>query len=111
MRGNGAHKKTRCDEKECHDNGCNPLTLMWVDKMKSDMCRWRLVCREVKKAKNKGGELGPEDAFSHMPPSEGLKMLMSTMMTGHDDGNHTDKPIETALRDVSREHLYAKPFR
>ena len=31
-----------------------------------------------------------------MPPSEGLKMLVSTMMTGHDDGNHVDGPFEMA---------------
>ena len=28
---------------------------------------------------------GPEDVLSHMPPSEGLKMLVSTMMAGRDD--------------------------
>ena len=71
-------------EKECHDNGCNPLTLKWVDKMK-----------EIQKAKNKDEHLGPEDVFSPLP-SEGVKMLVSTMMTGHDDGKHTDGPIETA---------------
>ena len=31
------------DEKESHDNGCIPLTLKWVDKMKGDVCRSRLV--------------------------------------------------------------------
>ena len=40
--------------------------------------------------------------FSPMPPSEGLKMLVSTMMTGHDDENHVDGPYEMATWDVSR---------
>ena len=33
------------DEKECYDNGCKPLKLKWVDKMKGEKCRSRLVCR------------------------------------------------------------------
>ena len=93
------------DEKECHDNGCKPLKLKWVDKMKGEKCRSRLVCRENKKAKDRDEQLGPEDAVSPMPPSEGLKMLVSTMMTGHDDGNHVDGPSEMATWDVSRAHF------
>ena len=38
------------DEKECYDNGCKPLKLKWVDKMKGEKCRSRLVCREIKRA-------------------------------------------------------------
>ena len=30
------------DEKQCYDNGCNPLTLRWVDEMKGDVCRWEV---------------------------------------------------------------------
>ena len=74
------------DENECYDNGCKPLMLKWVDKMKGEKCRSRLVSREIKKAKDRDEQLGPEDVFSPMPPTEGLKMLVSTMMTGHDDG-------------------------
>ena len=59
---------------------------------------------QIKKAKNQDEPLGPEDVFSPMPPSEGLKMLVSTMMTAHDDGNHADGPIEMATWDVSRAH-------
>ena len=66
-----------------------PLTREWVDKMKSDVGRSRLVCREIKKAKNIDYQRELEDVFSPTPPSEGFKMLMSTVMTGHDDGNHT----------------------
>ena len=33
-------------------------------------------------------------------------MLVSTMMTGHDDGNHADGPFEMASWDVSRAHFY-----
>ena len=36
----------------------------------------------------------PEDVFSPMLSSEGLKVSVSTQMRGHDDGNHTDGPIE-----------------
>ena len=46
------------------------------------------------RAKDRDEQLGPEDVFSPMPPSEGLKMLVSTMMNGHDDGNHVDGPFE-----------------
>ena len=53
----------------------------------------------------------PEDVFSTMSPSEGLKMLVSTMMTGHDDGNHTDGPIEMATWDVSRAYFYGEARR
>ena len=90
------------DEKQCYDNGCKPLMLKWVDKMKGEKCRSRLVCREIKRAKDRDEQLGPEDVFSPMPPSEGLKMLVSTVMTGHDDGNHVDGPFEMATWDVSR---------
>ena len=93
------------DEKECHDNGCKPLQLKWVDKMKDDKCRSRLVCREIERAKDRDEQLGPEDVFSPMPPSEGLKMLVSTMMTLHDDGNHADGPFEMATWDVSGAHF------
>ena len=41
------------DEKECYDNGCKPLRLKWVDKMKGEKCRSRSVCREIKKARDR----------------------------------------------------------
>ena len=44
--------------------------------MKGDVCRSRLVVRESKRRTT-----WPGDVFSPMPPSEGLKMLVSTMMT------------------------------
>ena len=93
------------DEKECCDNGCKPLMLKWVDKMKGEKCFSRLVCLEIKRAKARDEQLGPEDAFSPMPPSEGLKMLVSTMMSGHDDGNQVDGPFEMATWDVCRAHF------
>ena len=82
-----------------------------VDKMKGVKCRSRLVCQEIKRAKDRHEQLGPEDVFSPKPPSEGLKMLVSTMMTGHDDGNHADGPFEMATWDVSRAHLYGEASR
>ena len=99
------------DEKECCDNDCKPLMLKWVDKIKGEKCRSRLVCREIKKARDRDEQLGPEDVFSPMPPSEGLKMLVSTMMTGHDDENHVDGPFEMATWDVSRAHFYGEARR
>ena len=51
----------------------------------------RLVCRVTKNAKNKHKQLGPEDVFSPMPKSEGFENA-----GGHDDGNHTEGPIEMA---------------
>ena len=41
------------DEKGCYDKGYNPLSLKWVDKMKGYVCLSRLVCRDIKRAKNK----------------------------------------------------------
>ena len=35
--------------------------------MKGEKCRSRLVCREIKKAKDRDEQLGPEDVFSPMP--------------------------------------------
>ena len=32
---------------------------------------------------------------------KGMKMLLSTMITGHDDGNHVDGSFEMATWDVS----------
>ena len=38
-------------------------------------------------------------------------MLVSTMMTGHDDGNHADGPFEMTTWDVSRDHFYGEARR
>ena len=46
-----------------------------------------------------------------MPPSEGLKMLVSTMMTGRDAENLADGPIEMTTWDVSRAHFYGEARR
>ena len=69
------------------------------------------MCREIKKAKDRDEQLGAEDVFSPMPPSEGLKMLESTMMTGRDDGNHVDAPFEMATWDVLGAHFYGEARR
>ena len=49
--------------------------------------------------------------FSPMPPSEGSKMLVSTMMTRHDDGNHADGQFEMAKWDVFRAHFHGEARR
>ena len=69
--------------------------------MKGEKCRSRLVCREIKKARDGEEQFGPEDVFSPMPPSEGLKMFMSTMS---DAENLASGPFEMATWDVSRAH-------
>ena len=74
--------------------------------MKGEKCRSRLVCREITREKDRDEQLGPEDVLSPMPPLEGLKMLVSTMITGHDDGHHADGAFEMATWDVSRAHFY-----
>ena len=66
---------------------------------------------ESRRPKDRDEQLGPEDVFSAMPPSERLKMLVSTMMTGHDDGNHVDGPFKMATWDVSRAHFYGEARR
>ena len=58
--------------------------------------------RVIKKA-NKDEQLGPEDVFSHVLALEGLKMLVSTMMAGHDDQSDADGPIEMATWSVRAE--------
>ena len=60
------------DEKECYDNGCKPLMLKWVDKMKRREMPFKIgLSRDKKRAKDRDEQLGPEDVFSTMPPSEG----------------------------------------
>ena len=51
------------DEKECYDNGCKPLMLKWVDKMKGEKCRSRLVCREIKGPRRETNNLGQKTYF------------------------------------------------
>ena len=94
-----------CRREGDYDNGCNPFTLQRVDKVTSNVCRSWLICREIILANNEDEQLGPEDVFSPMKQSEGLKMLVSPVMTGHDDRNLADGPIEMATWDVSRAHL------
>ena len=79
--------------------------------MNGGKCRSRFVCREIKRAKDRDEQLGPQDVFSPMPPSEGLEMLVSTMMTGHDDKNHVDGPFEMATWGASRAHFYGEARR
>ena len=76
-----------------------------------EKCRSRLVCREIKRAKDRDEQLGPEDVFSPMPPSEGLKMPVSTKMTGRDAENLADDPFEMATWDVSSAQFYGEARR
>ena len=104
------------DESECRMHQGRPYSLKWVDRMKADKCRSRLVVREIKKAKKKDEQLGAEEVFSAMPPAEGLKMLISAAMTDGNDvcghGSHgTAESLEIATWDVSRAHLYGESRR
>ena len=92
----------------CYDNGFKLLELKRVGKIKGDKCRSRLVWREIERAKDRDERLRPEDVFSPMPPSN---MIVSTMMTRHDDGNHADGPFEMATWDVPRAHFYGEARR
>ena len=51
------------DEKECYDNGCKPLKLKWVDKMKGEKCRLRLVCRRSKGPRTETNNLDQKTYF------------------------------------------------
>ena len=62
--------------------------------MEGDVCRSRLVCREIMKGKIRDEQLRPQDVFSPMPRSEGLKMLVSTLMRGRNDDGHAVGPVE-----------------
>ena len=93
---------------EVVDNGCKLLTLKWVDKVKGEVPFEFGLSGDQQGQGQRHEQLGPEDVFSPMPPSEGLKMLVSTMMTGHDDGNHVDGPFEKATCDVSRAHFHGE---
>jgi hypothetical protein len=66
--------------------------------------RSRLVVREIKKAKTADEKLDPADVFSSMPPVEGLKGLISHMMTESKDPEGRDLCV--AVWDVSRAHFY-----
>ena len=50
-------------EKECYDNGCKPFMLKWVDKMKGEKCRSRLVCRETEKGQGQMNNLDQKTYF------------------------------------------------
>ena len=54
----------------------------------------------------KDDQPGPEEVFSPTPPSEELKMLVSTILVEHDGNDDEDAPIEMGTWDVSRAHLY-----
>ena len=54
-------------ELECRTKQGRPLTLKWVDTIKSDgRYRSRLVVREIKKAKSPDEKLDPQTVFSSM---------------------------------------------
>ena len=98
------------DEKECNDNGCKPLMLKCGQNERREM-PFKIGLSRDQQGEGQSEQLGPEDVFSPMPPTEGLKMLVSTMMTGHDDANHVDGPFEMATWDVSRAHFYGEARR
>ena len=68
--------------------------------MEGDVRRSRLVCWEIKMAKNTDDQLGRASAFSPMPPSfspmpplDKLKMLVTMMMNRCGDGNPHRLPL------------------
>ena len=81
------------------------LSLKWIDTVKpGGRYRSRLVVREIKKAKSADEKLDPAEVFSSMPPIEGLKCLISHMMTEQKDPD--GETLCMAVWDVSRAHFY-----
>ena len=107
------HLYEKVPEEQCYAAGKAPITMKWVDRNKGDNQRLnyrsRLVCREVKRAKN--AEFIPEHAsFSAMPPLEALKILLSLMVTLK-VSRKSRKPLKLRLIDISRAHFYRKAQR
>ena len=62
---------------ECWEKlGKAPVTIRWVDTLKSDRARSRLVARDVK-----GGDNDRDDLFAATPPLESKRMLLSRAAT------------------------------
>ncbi|CAE7358585.1 unnamed protein product [Symbiodinium sp. CCMP2592] len=100
-------------EEQAKAAGKMPITMKWVDRNKGDNerpnYRSRLVCREVKRAKN--AEFIPEFAsFSAMPPLEAVKLLLSLMVTLK-VAKKSRSPLKLRLIDISRAHFYGKAQR
>ena len=74
-----------------------------------DRYRSRLVVREIKRAKSADEKPEPEDVFSSMPPIEGLKALISHMMTEQVDPDGEE--LCMAVWDVSRANFYTNAER
>ena len=56
--------------------------MRWIDTRKADgRYRSRFVALENKAIKKEHEKIDPEDVFSSIPPIEGLKALVSHMMT------------------------------
>ena len=49
------------NEEECRLHQCPPLTLKWVDQLKGDGCRSRLVVRKIKAAKKCEDKLSADE--------------------------------------------------
>lgn len=96
-------------EKVDHE-GQKFLTLKWVDTNKgSDLepkYRSRLVAREIKA---RGAVLPAAQLFSAMPPLEGLKVLLSAMVTLRESNNQM--PLKIGFWDVTRAHFYGEARR
>lgn len=98
--------------KEAQRAGKPIISMKWIDRNKGDNehpnYRSRLVCREVKRAKN--AEHIPEYAsFSAMPPLESLKILLSLMATLRK--SKLSSPLKVKLLDISRAHFYGEAER
>ena len=101
-------------QEQVRASGKVPITLKWVDRNKGDderpNYRSRLVCREVKRAKN--ADFIPEHAsFSAMPPLEALKLLLLLLMVTLKLSKKNRKPLKVRLLDISRPHFYGQAKR
>ena len=95
---------------ECTDAGMKRLDLIWVDTDKSvnparKKIRSRLCARQYKTKKQGKIQraLPASQLFSAMPPLEGVKVLVSIMMSVSLSNN--GKPLKLRHNDISRAHF------
>ena len=83
--------------------------MRWIDTLKGEKVRSRLVVREIKARKRADEKLDPAAVFAAMPPVEGLKALISHIQT--EQKNEKGENLEMMVLDISRAHFYGEARR
>ena len=65
------------------------------------------MVREIKARKKEREKLDPAEKFAAMPPNEGVKSLISHMMT--EQTSMSGEPLEMMILDISKAHFYGNP--